>query len=271
MKINSYEIIERAQASTWALQEQLERHLADVRTEIEREAMSDATDLVLEACGKLLRLTRGQKMSTEAFLGVRRDLQEVIARRALPANISRALAVLRVQLGPLTVFPDEPQPGAEGEGVQAPGIYVPAALLHQIHEGIHPAERMFVGSARNHGSDMRVIESAFDVTGAATATHVVPDGKRLAAALMRMSRTNSYFGFWAHSHPGGSLGSTHPSHEDHSSYRKRRERGASEWLLGAIFAGAYVRFWGDRSNQVVVTGEGCECIDEEGQVYELAG
>jgi hypothetical protein len=127
---------------------------------------------------------------------------------------------------------------------------------------------MFVGAFRDHGG-LHVAEAVWDVTGRTSVSGCVADPEKLVAALAQMDAAGTVFGLLAHSHPGRSPQATNPSRLDLESYALQLARGESPNLVGAVFAGSYVRFFG-AVDWVAVTGGRLRLISSEYPLYELA-
>lgn len=260
---------EELDALAWRLFEEIQVEHERARTEAESEALTMVSDGVLAVAALSLQLAAGRRVGTLEQQRLQLALRDALATRAISFPLARRVRQLLGEVGKIRLLAAREEHVPPTSAPPPAGIYVPAAALHQVHSRIFPCEKMFVASARNYGGDVRRIESTFDVTGRGTATHVEPDPELLAQAQIIMSRSDSYFGGWLHSHPGDSPANTWPSHTDLGSYRERRRQGDSEWLVGAIFAGSYLRFWGDRADAVRVTGAGVRCLDQREHLYEL--
>jgi hypothetical protein len=146
-------------------------------------------------------------------------------------------------------------------------VQLPSGLLYVVQWNIFPAERMFVGALRR-GPDGYLAEAAWDVTGRTSAVACAADPEKLVAALGAMDAAGSFFGLLAHSHPGNSPRATTPSRKDHDAYAARLALGESPILVGAVFAGNYVQFFGNTGG-LEVTGAGVRPINGDCTIYEF--
>jgi proteasome lid subunit RPN8/RPN11 len=161
------------------------------------------------------------------------------------------------------------------QGEPAPArreVVVPSVLLYQAREEIFPPERLLVVAGQRE-KDGVWLEAAFDVTGASSTGHVRADPTRLARALIAMERTDRFLAAWMHSHPGNSPEATRPSPID---LRQQEDwlRDYSPYLLGATFAGDWIRFWGRALTEEQVTlriaGAGVAPEEGDGTLWRFA-
>lgn len=265
----------RAERRAW-------RALRAIRSALPDALAPEATAPLLAALGPVvaalhdLGRQRARPDSRGSPLPNRAAVAELLRQAGLPRAVRRQLAELVYDLLAL-----ESQVAARGAPARAQGgeharvgalaeaparvIAIPSSTLFYLRRHIFPSERMFVGAVRNTGEG-GALEAVYDVTGLATAGHVVADPAKLTHAFLDMDASGTYFGVWAHSHPGGAPAATFPSAEDQDTYRDRVESGAARHLIGAIFAGKYLRFF-RAADRVRLVGPGLEPLGEQGNVY----
>lgn len=151
-------------------------------------------------------------------------------------------------------------------------LIISSTILYQMHHSLFPAEKMLVGAGHRIGNDV-IIDAVFEVTGEASAGHVLADNNRLSRALISMSETNSYFALWIHSHPGGGISSTYPSQTD-LDQEQDWLRDYSKDLVNAIMVkDKIVRFWGqalkNKQITVAVEGAGVKRVSKTEHIYQL--
>lgn len=161
---------------------------------------------------------------------------------------------------------------APGSAPAAREVVVPSVLLYQAKESLFPPERLLVVAGQRTG-DRVWLEAAFDVTGPSSAGHVRADPERLGRVLIAMERTDRFLAAWVHSHPGNGPEATRPSSTD---LRQHEDwlRDYSPFLLGATFAGDWLRFWGAALDEgkvtVRVAGAGLTLEGEDGTLWRFA-
>lgn len=158
------------------------------------------------------------------------------------------------------------QPVIQPGGIER--VQFPAAVLHEVHRTVFPAERLVVGALR-HVQDAYVAEAVWDVTGKTSPGGCVADPEKLVAALAEMDSAGTVFGLLAHSHPGRTPRAARPSRKDLDAYAARLALGASAKLVGAVFAGNYIQFFGNVAN-LEVTGSSVRPVSGHVALYEFA-
>ena len=160
------------------------------------------------------------------------SIRQTFARQAL-ANVMQKLAEASKCLGRL-VLPVI---------VNIRRALLPVDLLHQVRMSLFPAERMMVMAGQRMGPVVR-LGAVFDVTGERHSMHVNADPQKLSRALIAMTKSDTYFACWWHSHPGTGAGATGFSQEDVEQYAGLVEH-YSKNLLGVIMVeDGWFRFWG---------------------------
>ncbi len=231
------------------------------------ESLDSISGLLLPITSALALARSSHRLSQGCSQRIETTANVIVFDPALPPALRRKCANLLCDLVELRTACAAT---VQGESKLLP-VRVPTSILYQMRRHLFPSERMVVGAIRRDTAGW-VLESYYDVTGPANYGHVLADADHLTEAFLDMDATGTFFGFWGHSHPGGSVESTRPSGEDCESFEERLAAGDSARLVGAVFAGNYVRFFRPAAgcDDVQLVGSGLRPVNGETEVYEFA-